>query len=332
MWFENPYFARGRELIRQIAYAEAVSDGDWAGQAAAIAEETADNAAAGEQGSNVFFLGENQVAQGASPWCGRTVGGFPAAGGQACEQVYARKIFTIPRYQEHMIDNYYTVQACMDAAPGTIHPRDFQIKRVRALVDPGRLLHSASDAGSSRRLDRLIDAMASRNKAPAVADCGDERIPLFAADYDWSEQERVRAAILAVMKTKTDAMWWRLRGHCRDTRYAFDGLLARGGGERLPRAWCCDLAYADLSRAYARHLPSVAGGCPRAFLPKTSSGRTSGAGPCGKASLPDADRGLPAGAGAMAAGWRDRARQGRPLSRLHDGGEGPFHGGGPQGD
>ena len=268
VWFENPYFARGRELIRQIAYAEAVSDGRSAGQAAAIAEETADNAAAGEQGSNVFFLGENQVARGALSVVRAYCGGFPAAGGQACEQVYARKIFTIPRYQEHMIDDYYTVQACMDAAPGTIHPRDFQIKRVRALVDPGRLLHSASDAGSSRRLDRLIDAMASRNKAPALADCGDERIPLFAADYDWSEQERVRAAILAVMKTKTDAMWWRLRGHCRDTRYALTASLHEAAENVSLGAWCGDLAYADLSRAYARHLPSVAGRLPKGFSPE----------------------------------------------------------------
>ena len=40
VWFQNPYDARGRELIRQHAYAEAVSDGKPAGEAAAIAEET----------------------------------------------------------------------------------------------------------------------------------------------------------------------------------------------------------------------------------------------------------------------------------------------------
>ncbi len=205
VWFENPYYARGRELIRQSAYAQALSDGRSAGQAAAIAEETADNAAAGEQGSNVFFLGENQVARGAISVVRAFGGGFPEVnqGGQshfradasrpglkigtvpllprppACQQVYARKIFTIPRYQEHMIDDYYTVQACMEASPGTISPRDFQIKQVRSLVDPETLVRGLSQFSPAsprkwdcppRDDDRLIDAMASRNPAPALSD------------------------------------------------------------------------------------------------------------------------------------------------------------------
>ena len=110
-----------------------------------------------------------------SPWCGR----FAAAGSQGTgspaaaagyEQVYTRKIFTIPRYQQHIIDDYYTVQACMEAHPGTVHPRDFQIKRVRSLVDPDACVQSGSDAERPRRLDRLIDAMASRNKEPKLAE------------------------------------------------------------------------------------------------------------------------------------------------------------------
>ena len=190
VWFENPYYVRGRELIRQTAYAEAVGDGHPVGEAAAIADETADNAAAGEQGSNVFYLGDNQVARGAFSVARASCGGRASP---AYEQVCTRKIFAIPRYQQHMVDDYYTVQACMEASPGSVSSGDFQIKRVRALLDPETLIRFSSDK-ERLWLGRLIGAMASRNKAPALADFGNEQIPLFADDYDWAEQERVARA------------------------------------------------------------------------------------------------------------------------------------------
>ena len=63
VWFENPYFDRGRALIRQRAYENAISDGRSAVEAATMAEKAADIAAVGEEGSNVFYLGDNQVAR-----------------------------------------------------------------------------------------------------------------------------------------------------------------------------------------------------------------------------------------------------------------------------
>ena len=68
-------------------------------------------------------------------------------------------------------------------------------------------------AERKRRPDRLIEAMASRNKEPKLMEFANARIPRFAEGYDWSEQSRVRTAMLAVLKTKSDEMWWRLREH-----------------------------------------------------------------------------------------------------------------------
>jgi hypothetical protein len=276
VWFENPYFCRGRELIKQSAYEEAIHNGKSAGLAATIAEEAADDAAAGEEGSNVFCLGDNQVTRGAVSVVRASCGGFPASRQKAApvyEQIYTRKIFTIPRYQQHIIDDFNTVQAYMRANPGSVHPRDFQIKGIRSLIDPDAFVKSAPIANRGREFDRLIDAMASRNKEPELLDLVGEVIPLFPPDYDWSEQSRVRAAMLAVMETKADEMWWRLREHGDDKRYVLTASLNELAENFAVGALCFDLACADLSWAYARHLPAAPGRLPSAFHPEDVFGK-----------------------------------------------------------
>ncbi len=271
VWFENPYFRRGRALIQQRAYDEAVNDGKSAGEAMTISQNTADSAAAGEEGSNVFYLGDNQVARGATSVVRAFRGSFPGAGqgtAPGYEQIYTKKIFTMARYGQHIIDDFNTVQAYLEANPDSVHPGDFQIKQVRSFVSPDVLIQLGSEAQRTRQLDRLIEAMASRNKEPRFVDCGDARVPLFADDYDWPEQSRVRAAMLAVLRTNSDDMWWRLREHGPDTRY----VLTASQGDRAENfslgSFCCDFASADLCLAYERHLPAAAGRLPSSFHPE----------------------------------------------------------------
>ena len=271
VWFENPYFDRGRELIKQQAYQDAIQDGKSAAEAATISENAADSAAAGEEGSNVFYVGDNQVARGALSVVRVFRGSFQGANqamAPAYEQVYTKKIFTIPRYGQHIIDDFFTVQAYMLAHPDAVHPSDFQIKQVRSLLKPQTFAPCVSDPASTPPPDRLIDALASRNKEPKFRELADARIPLFSDDYDWSEQSRVRAAMLAVLTTKSDDIWWRLREHCGDKRYVLTASRNGFAENFSVGSFCCDFASTDLSLPYRRHLPSVPGRMPSTFQPE----------------------------------------------------------------
>lgn len=82
------------------------------------------------------------------------------------------------------------------------------------------------------KIDRMIDAIASRNKPPVLvhANSNEADSLLVPRDpYDWSEQDRVQKAIRAVQDDKSDEMWRRLHDHYGDKRYAltlvFDGAL-----------------------------------------------------------------------------------------------------------
>ena len=311
VWFDNPYFDRGRELLRQNAYAEALKEGRPPDEAAKLAEQTADDLAAGEEGSNVFYLGNNRLSRGALSVV-RIFCGNEQDSRTGYDQIYTKKIFTMPRYQQHIIDGFYTVQAYQDAHPGQLQSRersggqaflpvifgpaqpdknvwppetrdfavtlaappgavrcsDFQIKRVRSLVHPAAVIKFDADANRTRQLDRLIDAMASRNKEPQLFERGGRRIPRFAADYDWPEQQRVRTALLAVMKDRSDALWWRLRDRAGDKRYVLTASFNESAENFTVGSFCCDLALANLSAAYRRHLPAVPGRLPARFHPE----------------------------------------------------------------
>ena len=80
---------------------------------------------------------------------------------------------------------------------------------------------SKPSADRIRQIDRMIDAIASRNKAPEMVHVSDyyKVAPLVSRDYDWSEQERVQKAIKAVRDDKSDEMCRRLRDHYGDKRY-----------------------------------------------------------------------------------------------------------------
>ena len=186
----------------------------------------------------------------------------------AHEQVLTPKIFTLTRFQEHMVDDNYTAQACMRASPGTVRPEDFKIERVRSPIGPENLLRLYAGSAASKPLEGLIDAMASRNKPPRLVTVGDATVPLFGADYDWSEQQRVRTAIDAVMRTKSDDFWWRLRASIRDDRYVL--TATRGGVAKnfTLGAICCDIVDSRLCLGFTAHLPSVPGRLPASFRPE----------------------------------------------------------------
>jgi hypothetical protein len=114
-----------------------------------------------------------------------------------------------------------------------------------------------------RQVDRMIDAIASRNKPPVLVHASDDSdSPFVPRDpYDWSEQERVQRAIKAVQNDKSDEMWRRLRGHYGDKRYAmtlvFDGVV--NSKDVSVGEICAAMPGPDYDAAYIRHFPKVSG-------------------------------------------------------------------------
>ncbi len=114
-----------------------------------------------------------------------------------------------------------------------------------------------------RQIDRMIDAIASRNKPPELVHVpGYETVAtLVSRDYDWSEQDRVHKAIQAVKNDKSDEMWRRLRDHCGDKRYAmtlvFDTVV--NAKNISVGDICVAMPGPDYDAAYIRHLPKVSG-------------------------------------------------------------------------
>jgi hypothetical protein len=111
---------------------------------------------------------------------------------------------------------------------------------------------------SAKQLDRLIDAMASRNKEPKIVETrfGNE-VPIFPDKYDWSEQDRVSRALETVIKDTSDELWWRLKKHFHDDRYCLTG---NEGASVEMDAWnfsvgdlCRHIAEAKLGAPYRRH-------------------------------------------------------------------------------
>jgi hypothetical protein len=114
-----------------------------------------------------------------------------------------------------------------------------------------------------QQIDRMIDAMASRNKAPEMVYVRgyNEKAPLVSRDYDWSEQERVQKAIRAVQNDKSDEMWRRLSAHYGDKRYTmtlvFDTVV--NSKNISVGDICAAMPGPDYDAAYIQYLPKVSG-------------------------------------------------------------------------
>ena len=130
---------------------------------------------------------------------------------------------------------------------------------------------SKPSADRIRQIDRMIDAMASRNKQPRIeyADDGYQAFALFSPDFDWSDQDRVWKAIRAVREDKSDEMWWRLRSHIADKRYSLtvDFDVQTHIWNITVGEFCRAITEANLNVACAKHLPNAPGFMP--FSPST---------------------------------------------------------------
>ncbi len=136
---------------------------------------------------------------------------------------------------------------------------------------------STSPADRQKLLEQMFEAMASRNKEPAILEESEvpskhfySNVPVVSAGYDWDEQDRVRKAVNTVRENISDEMWWQLRHHINDQRYSLtivfdEGINVRnvGVGE-----FCRELTQAWLREAYRKHLPTVSGRLPTDFGPE----------------------------------------------------------------
>jgi hypothetical protein len=129
-----------------------------------------------------------------------------------------------------------------------------------------------------RELDRLIDAVASRNKPPKMV----LDVPDFPEDYDFKDQDRVRAAIWALSQDDSNDLWERLAAHFRDQRYSVSFQSkgeGRSGCQLDVGAICEEVAENKFKCAYLRHLEPektypygpnswVVGDATRDFIPE----------------------------------------------------------------
>lgn len=271
VWFDNPFFDRGRAMFRERFHHDALHAGADADVAARVARMRAEALTAGEEGSNAFYLGDDRFILGADslvrafrgPLHGRVVDPPPAH-----ELVFTRKVFSLARFRQHMMEDNYSVQACLRADPDAVRPEQFTIERVRAPLDPAHLLRYHALHPPEQDLGRLIAALASGNPPPAIEAVGQASLAVFAPHYNWEEQQRVRLAIDAVMRADPDAIWWLLREHVDDDRYAY--TASRGGEVRnfTVGMICGDLADARLCLSFMRRLPLVPGRFPDSFHPE----------------------------------------------------------------
>jgi hypothetical protein len=66
----------------------------------------------------------------------------------------------------------------------------------------------------------MINALVNRNPQPTLVKFGYAEEPLFAPDYDWEEQRRVRTAFTAITREESPELWEQMLKHLNDQRYA----------------------------------------------------------------------------------------------------------------
>ncbi len=141
---------------------------------------------------------------------------------------------------------------------------------------PAQTTSADPPADRIREMERLIDAVASRNEAPKLV--GKERsfaYPVFPDKFDWKDQKRVRAAAWALAQDDSNDLFGRLVEHLNDKRYSATCEL----DECYPANSdvgdiCAVIARNKLLCAYLRHLEpgktSHYGGPTSNFVPEGS--------------------------------------------------------------
>jgi hypothetical protein len=70
-----------------------------------------------------------------------------------------------------------------------------------------------------REIDKLIDALANRNRPPRIVEVTFDWLALFDKNYDWKENARVHEVIGRIVKDPSPERWKRLVAHGKDSRY-----------------------------------------------------------------------------------------------------------------
>jgi hypothetical protein len=112
------------------------------------------------------------------------------------------------------------------------------MKTIRSLWQPSLILFAALGSGILGWLflrshqvrlrgedhdvtwDAKIDALANRNPIPKLVEKDHETFPVFAANYDWNEDHRVREILSELRGNASPELWERLIAHFADNRYA----------------------------------------------------------------------------------------------------------------
>ena len=92
-------------------YQQAIRKGESREKATASANASTKSLVAGEEGSNVFCLGDEKFIRGAISLSRLFRGSFQRSENEnvtAHEQILTPKILTLTRFQQHMIDDNYT--------------------------------------------------------------------------------------------------------------------------------------------------------------------------------------------------------------------------------
>lgn len=122
---------------------------------------------------------------------------------------------------------------------------------------------------SAKEAAEMVEAIANRNKQPKIVsrrNVKPKNFALFAEDYDWKEEERVKGALDKLSRNESVELWEALVQKANDRRYCIVSYSwSSDDAERYSVGRMCrKLAYDRLcSKVFEEHLPSIAPfGCP----------------------------------------------------------------------
>jgi hypothetical protein len=112
---------------------------------------------------------------------------------------------------------------------------------------------------SRDEFEKMIDAMANRNPEPIFVRVGTyyapSRSPLYADNYDFNEDDRVRGVIKQLKHYDNEDVWRWLSEHRHDDRYALAYAFNDGAYISSIGTFCRRAVVETLQNPYLRHLP-----------------------------------------------------------------------------
>ena len=85
---------------------------------------------------------------------------------------------------------------------------------------PAQTSRTAQQADNAHELDKLIDAVASRNKEPRLVKLDGWRYAIFDDKFDWADQKRVQEAVWTISQNESNELLDHLMEHVADGRYS----------------------------------------------------------------------------------------------------------------